>query len=86
VHDLAAGKPVPVLRLSPTAMRKLMHLRDVILHGVGTTEPFVSDDMREMEAETGRPIVAMHWRKPLSIMEVNQMAPTPEVRARAGRP
>jgi len=27
-----------------------------------------------------------HWRKPLRIEEINQMAPTPEVRARPGRP
>lgn len=30
--------------------------------------------------------VTMQWRKPLSFDEVAQMAPTPEVRAREGRP
>lgn len=30
--------------------------------------------------------VLPHWRKPLTLAEVNQMAQTPEVRARPGRP
>ena len=30
--------------------------------------------------------VAPHWRKPLSIAEINRMASTPEVRRREGRP
>lgn len=30
--------------------------------------------------------VSPHWRKPLSIPEINRMAPTPEVRRREGRP
>jgi len=33
--------------------------------------------------ETGT--FAIHWRKPLAIAEVNQMAPTPDVRRREGR-
>jgi hypothetical protein len=31
-------------------------------------------------------VVTMQWRKPLSIEEINRMAPTPEVRERQGRP
>lgn len=46
------------------------------MRGVGTAEAFIP--------EKGQ--TAMHWRKPLSLEEVNQMAPTPEVRKRAGRP
>lgn len=30
--------------------------------------------------------VTLQWRKPLSFDEVNQMAQTPEVRGRPGRP
>jgi hypothetical protein len=35
---------------------------------------------------SGHQPVTMQWRKPLSIEEVARMAPTPEVRERAGRP
>jgi hypothetical protein len=45
----------------------------------GTDEPLI-------EAVGEGAIVTMQWRKPLSIEEVNRMAPTPEVRARPGRP
>ena len=57
-------------------MARMIFVRDTIMRGVGTDESFI--------AEKGN--VAMHWRKPLSIEEINRMAPTPEVRARAGRP
>jgi hypothetical protein len=33
----------------------------------------------------GANAVAVHWRKPLRVDEVNMMAPTPEVRERPGR-
>jgi hypothetical protein len=56
--------------------RRLDALRDRIMARVGTAERIV--------AEVGD--LAMHWRKPLSIVEVNQLAPTAEVRARPGRP
>ncbi len=42
---------------------------------IGTKEKLIE--------ETGN--VAPHWRKPLSIAEVNRMASTPEVRRREGR-
>jgi hypothetical protein len=57
-------------------MRKAEHLRDKILRGVGTDEPFVTE----------QGIFVMHYRRPLRIDEVNQMAQTPEVKARMGRP
>jgi hypothetical protein len=47
------------------------------MRGIGTDEALIPEDVRG---------VAQHWRKPLSIMEINQMAPTAEVRAREGRP
>lgn len=67
-------------------MRRLEALRDQVMFHTGTDEPWVTDPAEEVEAETGRPLVAMHWRKPLSIEEITQMAPTPEVRERKGRP
>lgn len=69
---------MPVLSLSPTACRRLEAIRDKILYGAGTSEPFIAE-------EPSRQTVSLHWRKPLSIKEVNQMAPTPEVISRPGR-
>jgi hypothetical protein len=55
--------------------RKIIALRDDILFRLGTGEALIAEH---------RP-TAMTWRKPLSIEEINQMAPTAEVRARPGR-
>jgi hypothetical protein len=41
--------------------------------------------MEHMANEIGEAAIAVHYRKPLRIDEVNQMAPTEEVRARPGR-
>ena len=58
-------------------------LRDQMLRGIGTDEPwFLDEEFRQDFLETA---VAAHWRKPLRIDEVNQMAPTAEVRERQGR-
>lgn len=64
--------------------RKMEALRDRITHGIGTNEPWFLDD--EFMAEYGRSAIAAHWRKPLRVDEISQMAPTDEVRARQGRP
>ena len=56
------------------------------MRGTGTSEPFVNENLAAVAAETGRSPVAMHWRKPLAIEEVNRMAQTEEVRERRGRP
>jgi len=48
------------------------------MHGCGTDEAWFYDDEGSF--------TAAHWRKPLRIDEVNQMADTPEVRERRGRP
>ena len=56
------------------------------MFGAGTTEAWISEDVAKVEGETGRTVIAMHWRKPLSMAEVAQMAPTSEVRERRGRP
>jgi len=73
---MAKRQPVSVLRWSPTLWRKIEHIRDRIMRGLGTEEPLIPEDIRG---------VAHHWRKPLSIIEINQMAPTTEVRERPGR-
>lgn len=67
-----------VLRWSPTVWRKMEAMRDRILFGVGTNEPFLAEDLHKVR-------VAMQWRKPLSIVEIGRMAPTAEVLQRPGR-
>jgi hypothetical protein len=57
-------------------------LRDRILFGVGSPEPVIPISGEELAMAR----VTMQWRKPLSIAEVNRLAPTPEVRQRPGRP
>jgi hypothetical protein len=64
--------------------RKLEAMRDRLMHGCGTDEPWFYD--AEFYGEYQSEAVAAHWRKPLSIIEVNMMAPTQEVRRREGRP
>jgi len=61
-------------------------LRDKIMRGCGTDEPWFMEDVNELQAALGASPVAVHWRKPLRIDEVARMAQTPEVRAREGRP
>jgi hypothetical protein len=56
--------------------------RDQLMRGVGTKDPWF---MEEMTSEIGERAVAVHWRKPLRIDEVNRLAPTSEVRERQGR-
>ena len=48
----------------------------------GTDEPLIAP----WGEEAAMMLVTMQWRRPLSIEEVNRMAPTEEVRARPGRP
>ena len=47
-----------------------------IMGRLGTDEKLIADHTAS----------ALTWRKPLSIVEINQMAPTADVRARPGRP
>ena len=72
-HD---GSPLPVLRWSPNKTRRIEAIRDLILLNLGTSEALIPDHTR----------LIMTWRKPLSLEEINQLAQTPEVRARPGRP
>ena len=71
-----------VLRWSPTLHRKVEAARDRILAMCGTDEPAIAPEGEEAALL----VVTRQWRKPLSIAEVAQMAPTPEVRQRQGRP
>src|SRR5215470_3787231 len=82
-HDPATGRPVPVLRWSPTKWRKAEALRDRIMRNTGTDEPWVTEEMSQTFGERA---VAVHYRRPLRIDEIARMAPTPEVRERPGRP
>jgi hypothetical protein len=68
------GKPVSLLRWSRTKWRKAEAVRDKVMIGAGTSEPWF--------LEQG--VWSAHWRKPLSLAEVNQMANRPEVRAATG--
>ena len=83
---MSKGKPIGVLRWSPTIWRRMEALRDRIMRQIGTTEAIIPEDVLAMAAAFGQSPAAMHWRKPLSIEEVNQMAQTPEVVERKGRP
>lgn len=76
----------PISSWSRTTWRRVEALRDRILFGHGSGEPWIPEDWAKAEGETGMTFKAMHWRKPLSMIEVNRMAPTPEVRQRPGRP
>lgn len=86
LHDMALRRPVGVLRWSPTKWRRIEHIRDRIMGRIGTSEAIIPEDIIRMAAEVGAEPRAMHWRKPLSIEEVNRMAPTEEVHRRPGRP
>lgn len=68
--------PLPTLRWSVTKRHKAEAIRDRIMHCTGTDEPWVT----EVTSRT------VQYRRPLRIDEVNQLAPTPEVRERPGRP
>jgi len=74
--------PVQVLRWSPATARMVENARDRIMAMCGTDEPLISPVGGELAAL----LRTRQWRKPLSIPEINQLAPTPEVRARPGRP
>ena len=71
-----------LLRWSARDHRRVEAARDRIMRGVGTDEPFFEPTGEEAAMLK----VTRQWRKPLRIDEVNLMAPTPEVRARPGRP
>jgi hypothetical protein len=71
-----------VLRWSPTKWRKAEAIRDKIMRGIGTTEAYIMEEMTDV---LGDRAVSVHWRKPLRIDEVAMMAPTDEVKQRAGR-
>jgi hypothetical protein len=79
VHHTPQGGPVPLLRWSATKWRQAEAVRDRIMRGVGTDEPWI---MEHFAAEGG---IAVHWRRPLRLDEVNRMGPTAEVLARPGR-
>lgn len=53
------------------------------MHNVGTDEPWVIERGDQLFGQRG---VSAHYRRPLRIEEIAQMAPTAEVRARPGRP
>jgi len=59
-------------------------VRDRIMFGCGTDEGWFFD--AEFYGDFQATAIAAHWRKPLRIVEVNRLAPTPEVLARPGRP
>jgi hypothetical protein len=68
--------PLPVAEWNRKTHRQVAAIRDRIMDRLGTAELLIEDHGR----------AALTWRKPLSVVEVNQLAPTPEVRARPGRP
>lgn len=73
-----------VVRWTRQQMRQIEAMKDRIFAMCGSPEPAIVADIHEFPALNTR--VTMQWRKPLSIEEVAQMADTPEVRERRGRP
>jgi hypothetical protein len=73
---------VPVLGWSPTKWREAEQLRDRIMRGVGTEEPWV---VEEMSKKLGEAAVPVHYRRSLRIDEINRMALTDVVKSRPGR-
>lgn len=71
-----------MLSWSPTIHRRVEAARDRIMAMCGTNEPLISPEGEELALL----VRTRQWRKPLSIEEVNRMAPTMEVRERKGRP
>jgi len=57
-------------------------VRDRIMFKTGTDEPWYLDREWLEEYPEAR---AANWRKPLSLLEIPQMAETPDVRQRRGR-
>jgi hypothetical protein len=62
--------------------REIEAMRDRIFAMCGSPEPPIESSGEEA-AEL---VVTRQWRRPLSIEEVAQLAPTPDVRERRGRP
>jgi hypothetical protein len=58
-------------------------IRNDVMRGLGTEEPWY---MEHLADQIGERAIAVHYRKPLRIDEVNRMATTEEVRLRRGRP
>lgn len=69
-------------RWGRTDRLRIERARDRILGAIGTKEPIIP----VVGEEAAGLRVTMQWRRPLSIAEVNQLAPTPDVRRREGRP
>ena len=83
-HEPPPPRPVPVLRWSPTVHRRIEAIRDRVFARCGSAEAII--EAGDDEFPPGFPRRTRQWRKPLSIEEINRMAPTPEVRERRGRP
>lgn len=69
-------QPARLSSLDGRDIRRLEAMRDQIMRGIGTDEPWVE--------EPGH--IAINWRRPLRIEEINQLAPRDRfVRERPGR-
>jgi hypothetical protein len=69
----------PLVEVSRWDRKTRRHLQTLCYHYtrvLGTNEKLIKEFERH----------SIQWRKPLSIGEINQMAPTPEVKRREGRP
>ncbi|HEY1430782.1 MAG TPA: hypothetical protein VGF39_04020 [Stellaceae bacterium] len=62
-------------------------IRDRIFLGLGTDEPLFEEVLPDelAIARFGHLPISVNWRRPLSLAEVNRMAPTEAVRQRRGR-
>lgn len=74
-------KPVPLVRWTGTHWARAEAIRDKVMEGLGTSEPFI---LEQFEKQYNG--ISPHWRRPLSISEIGRMAMTDAVRRRPGRP
>jgi hypothetical protein len=73
---------VSLLRVSASTWRKFEAVRDQVMRGAGTQEPWFQEDLTDILGEAA---AAVHYRKPLRLDEISQLAATAEVRSRPGR-
>ena len=77
LQNLASNKPVLAVRWTASTYHRMLRIRDHVFAALGQSAgAFVEERTRN----------AIHFRLPLRVDEIAQLAPTAEVRARPGRP
>ena len=79
LRNPSTGRPVPLVRWTGNHWTRAEAIRDKVMAGLGTDEPFI---LETFEKQSG---IAPHWRRPLSVSEIGRMGVTDAVRQRPGR-